>query len=739
MDAINRNNEILAIKPFFDVGWRGLYRAFGKSQEEGMKLKSTMKKYIIAGAIGLIVIAVFVVGFIFAVGNRGQDTVAEIDAGQNSDGAAADGAAAGEGQGAAGQEPAGTSGGTSGGASGSTSGDGQGVAGQNPADPTNPANPADQANDEHPGVTRINVYSTDRDLDRIIKLYADKHWDFDYTVNFYTDASLYSSVDIVSMASEALNSGDGSKLDMYCLPAAYGPQYIKGEYSNFACTYKELGIDVDAALRKAEIPQCLIEDGSNPDGELIALPYLAETTLFMYRRSVAKEVFGTDDPDRIAAIIGAGTQKWDKFIEAAKKLRKSGYYIVPGFRDLEYLLDSSPAFITGPVESFEADPEWVKFMDVSKYLLDNDYIKYTKPWFDEWRDDLNGKNDKVFGFVTYTDVFQFMGIEETAGDWAVCIPPFNTRIPYGTGILVSKNSPNKDLLGPLVEWITLDSSDSGYQYSLANGESGFVYNDAKMSVSSGAVMKKVDGSRSILGGQNINPLVYDALKGSKGLHRYIYNELNIYGGWIDKIQALIDGETDRDTAIADYVSQIRESGKVKQVWDPSLDERVFFKDKGVELAVRSQLGMPVSDFYNSYLLNVTELDLSGKDIKSLEDIVHFRDLTKLYCSDNQITDISYLKGLKKLRKLDLSGNMISDISGLGDLADLRELDLSNNKIRDISSLAKLQRLEDLNLASNKISDISSLKKLTSLENVDLAGNNINDKSPVDHVGNVHWN
>ncbi len=120
--------------------------------------------------------------------------------------------------------------------------------------------------------------------------------------------------DIANLAGKALAAG-GRDVDIYCLPAAYAPKFIKGEYSSFASAYKELGIDVDAALKKADIPECIIEDGSNPNGELIALPYLAETAVFAYRRSAAKEVWGTDDPDRIADIIGAGTQKWDRFIE----------------------------------------------------------------------------------------------------------------------------------------------------------------------------------------------------------------------------------------------------------------------------------------------------------------------------------------------------------------------------------------------------------------------------------------
>ncbi len=701
-----------------------------------MKLRPSMKKYIIAGAICFLVIAATMAGLILASRNNCQDVAVETSGGYGSAGVITGG-----GHGLAGEE--------------------QEQTGMKDGEQT----PDGQADGERPGGISLNIYSTDRDINLIIDLYAQKHWDFDYNLNVYNDIYLFGATEIADLAGEALTGSNGSEVDIYCLPAAYAPKFIKGEYSSFACTYKELGIDVDTALMKAEIPECIVEDGSNPDGELIALPYLAETSLFMYRRSVAKGVWGTDDPDRIAAIIGAGTQKWDKFIEAAQALREYGYYIVPGFRDMERMVDTTAAYLPGPVEGFEADPEWVEFMDVSKYLLDNDFIKHTRAWWDgEWFKDLNGQNDRVFGFVTSTDMFQFIGIDETAGDWAACIPPFNTRTPYNTGILVSKNSPNKDLLGPLIEWITLDSSVDGFQYSLANAASSISsisYDNEKLSVSSGAVMKKVDGSRSILGGQNINPLVYDALKGSKGLYRTNNYEYDYFSGWLDVMQAVIDGEKDRDTGIADFLSQVRETGKVLPPRDPSLEELVVWKDENFKAAVREQLQVPIlTDIDKGYLRNVTELDLSGRDIKSLEDIVHFKDLVRLDCSNNQITDISCLKELKKLRKLELSINMISDISGLGDLTYLRELYLNNNKISDISSLkglsrletlylsgnrisdirslAGLQKLEDLDLAFNRISDISSLKKLTKLRSLNLTGNDVTDRSPADHVDNVQW-
>lgn len=724
-----------------------------------MKLRSTMKKYIFAGAICFLVIAAIVTGLILAAGENGPGDTAWKGAGKDSADKPGLTDAAGEqgSTGQAGQSGADAATGTTGpGGTDNTSGT-NGTAGG--------FDPAGQDDNEKYDVI-LNVYTTDRNLHKIIDVYAQKHWDFTYKLNVYDDVWVYGPNDVADLAGKALVNSNGREVDIYCLPAAYAPKFIKGEYSSFACTYRELGIDVDTALRKADIPECIVEDGSNPDGELIALPYLAETSVFVYRRSVAKEVWGTDDPDRIAALIGSGTEKWDKFIEAAQTLSEHGYYIVSGFGSLEQMIDTTAANLKGPAAGFEIDPGWLEFMDVSKSLLDNGCIKHTKSWWSEWWDDLEGR-DKVFGYVTSTDTFQFMGIEETAGDWAVCIPPFNTRAPNNTGIMVSRNSPNKDLLGPLIEWITLDCSEDGLQYSVANATSDVAlphpsYKNDNMSVISGTVMKKVDGSRSILGGQNINQLVYDALKGSKGLHQTNFFANDIFQGWLNMMHTYIDGENDRDAVIDDFLTQIRTTGEViMPQMDPSLMEKVEWKDENLREAVREKLLLSkYADIYKYSLLDVTVLDLSGRDIKSLEDIVHFKNLSRLYCSNNQITDISSLKELKKLRTVDLSGNEISDISSLADMRYLKELDLSNNNISDISglkglplleildlsgnrisnvsSLSGLQKLKDLNLADNKITSISSLKKLTKLRSLNVSGNKITDKSPVKHIDNVKW-
>ena len=186
--------------------------------------------------------------------------------------------------------------------------------------------------------------------------------------------------------------------------------------------------------------------------EKLRRPSLSSANVFLYRRSVAREIFGTDDPDVISGIIGGGTQSWDKFLEAAQTLKEHGYYIVPGCEDMTCLVDTSCPVSGLMDENFRPDPAWEKFMDVSKILYENGCIKDIEAWSDEWFNIIKGEGDKVFGIVTSTDNCYFLdalSFEKTYGDWAVCLSRSKSR-PILFGVFVSKHTENKELIKPLI-------------------------------------------------------------------------------------------------------------------------------------------------------------------------------------------------------------------------------------------------------------------------------------------------
>ena len=275
---------------------------------------------------------------------------------------------------------------------------------------------------------------------------------------------------------------------------------------------------------------------------MIALPYQSAAFAFLYRRSIARDVWGTDDPEKIAEIIGGGTQSWDKFIEAAKELKKHGYYIAPGYKHLMWMIDTS-SYPALDYAQNQPNPLWEEYMDIAKYLVDNGYVSDFNDLFNnEWSNALEGPGSKVFGTVVFPDYFDAdYFISETSGDWAICMPPFTTWYTGCIGIMVNKASPNKDVLGPLVEWITLDCSEEGAQYGLATGE----LVGRKVSVISGTVLRNAESRRDALGGQDVNPVIYNLLKQPLGKH----DGMSIFNFLLDAMEGYVTGETDEDSVM----------------------------------------------------------------------------------------------------------------------------------------------------------------------------------------------
>jgi len=94
------------------------------------------------------------------------------------------------------------------------------------------------------------------------------------------------------------------------------------------------------------------------------------------------------------------------------------------------------------------------------------------------------------------------------------------------------------------------------------------------------------------------------------------------------------------------------------------------------------------------------LDLSGKEIKDINEINGLETLTNLQVlklSNNQIGEIKGLETLKNLLELDLSHNKITEIQGLNNLINLKRLNLEGNLFVTIKGLENLIKLKHINL------------------------------------------
>jgi multiple sugar transport system substrate-binding protein len=436
---------------------------------------------------------------------------------------------------------------------------------------TEEAAPAEEAAEEAPaeetaasGDKVINVWAFTDEVPNMIAKYQETHPEFDYeiktTIIATTDGAYQPALD------QALASGGADAPDLYCAEAAFILKYSQGDASSYAAPYADLGIDIDAKIKEADIAQYTVDIGTNGNGDVVALGYQATGGAFIYRRSIAKDVWGSDDPAVVGEKIGAASGSWDKFFAAAEELKAKGYGIISGDGDLWHAVENSSDQGWVVDGKLTIDPKREAFLDLSKQLKDNDYHNDTQDWQDAWFADMKGEGAKqVLGFfgpawlINYTLAPNCGGAavgEGTYGDWAICESPIGF-FWGGTWLLANKDSDVKEAVGDIIEWVTLDSSETGLQYMWANGtfngEGG-----TKDCVGSGTVMAKSDGAVEFLGGQNMFDVFVPANQFANGKNLTQYDEtINTY--WRDQVREYTAGNKSREQAIADFKQNVADN------------------------------------------------------------------------------------------------------------------------------------------------------------------------------------
>lgn len=128
----------------------------------------------------------------------------------------------------------------------------------------------------------------------------------------------------------------------------------------------------------------------------------------------------------------------------------------------------------------------------------------------------------------------------------------------------------------------------------------------------------------------------------------------------------------------------------------------------------------------TFTSDVTELDLSGRQISDISALAECTALEKLNLSGNVLSSISALASLPKLKQLDLSNNEISNISPLMALTGLKTLDLSGNAVGNIAALSGHSALTSLKLDGNPVESLSPLSGLTGLRSLSLRETGLTD-------------
>ena len=222
-----------------------------------------------------------------------------------------------------------------------------------------------------------------------------------------------------------LNQASGStddKVDIFLSETDYVYKYTDAD-ADVAMPLTDLGIDPDTDL--ADQYPFTKTTASDQNGVQRGSTWQCCPGLLVYRRDIAKDVFGTDDP----AAVGEKVKDWDTLKATAEELKAKGYFTFSSYADTFRLYGNSisQSWVAPGETVCKVDQQIMNWISDSKEWLDAGYLdKTVKGQFnDDWNKAM-GSASKVFAFllpawgIDFTLAPNWDGPE---GSWAVTNPP----------------------------------------------------------------------------------------------------------------------------------------------------------------------------------------------------------------------------------------------------------------------------------------------------------------------------
>jgi ABC-type glycerol-3-phosphate transport system substrate-binding protein len=296
-------------------------------------------------------------------------------------------------------------------------------------------------------------------------------WSYSDDIRFMTDVFMvynpcvkveyveFSSVDELYRQSVLAAAGTADCPDVIVMDSRLAEEFVNKDYLLYDLSdFKPL---VDAM----EIYPNVVETGTNDiTGEIRALSYQNTPGVVMYRRSLAREYFGTDDPSEIQKLMS----DWDKFTEMAEtvKTKSEGKSFMLSSVD-EFCLPffnnrRSPWIVDNKLT---IDPMIDDLTELAFTFDRNGYAAHLTSWSSMWFEgmtdqltDLNDDRLQVFCyFLTsgeFPTRFNIADNSFTDGDWA-CVPGPMAYSSGRTCVAVMKDSRCPELAKCFVQFCTL--------------------------------------------------------------------------------------------------------------------------------------------------------------------------------------------------------------------------------------------------------------------------------------------
>lgn len=291
------------------------------------------------------------------------------------------------------------------------------------------------------------------------------------------------------------------------------------------------------------------------NGEIAGLSWQATPGALFYRRSIARDILGTDDP----AVVSEWTSDIERFYELGEMIRDhydGERFLLAGYSDMSefvYNRRNAPYLQDNQLIIPET---LVEYMEIARGMRDNRIeagaTTWSPPWFSSMAD------GSVFAYILPTWGLHYVmkpnaepeahaGNVDYTGDWGLAVPP----APYswgGTWIGINRNSRQKDLAWEFVRFV---GSNPDFLEHWARSTGDFVANTDVLEAIKG------DFADPFLGGQNHYEYFYGEVQRIDVSHIGPW-DFQIQNAWGDQTELFANGQKSLDEAIRDFEVAVRD-------------------------------------------------------------------------------------------------------------------------------------------------------------------------------------
>lgn len=339
------------------------------------------------------------------------------------------------------------------------------------------------------------------------------------------------------------------KIDIFLSETDYVFKYTDKD-ADVAMPLKDLGIDPDKDL--ADQYDFTRTTASDSDGVQRGSTWQCCPGLLVYRRDIAQDVFGTDDP----AAVGEKVKDWDTLKATAEELKAKGYYTFASYADTFRLYGNSisESWVQPGDTTVKVDPQIMNWIDNSKEWLDAGYLNPTVKgqWNDDWNKAMSSQSN-VFAFLLPAWGIDFVlnpNWDGDAGAWAVTNPPQEYNWG-GSYIHAATGTDNPEHVKDIILAMTADKDNL---LKISKDYSDFTNTKSGMQE---AATDDANFSSEFLGGQNAFQYFAPVAENIKIAPLSAYDQ-----GCVELIQNsfsdYFQGEVDFDKAKANFETAIKE-------------------------------------------------------------------------------------------------------------------------------------------------------------------------------------